>query len=549
MKLRASTTMVLALCASATAQKVSDPILIYAAPSGHYCVEATIAVTLGGATQATANRVACAFIEADQPDHSAPNWYRVRYATTSDGWATRFTELLPLINCSSTMDRSTDPMCASTTNGELLIGALGVHFPEGSGRSFSVGLVPLTSPQIGSVQALQCRNPPLQPRWDKGWLASGPSALINNETRSYLLYSFGADCSCITSALNRLIGVRAIGSSSWGTQVPEIEVHHNNSPNCEIEAQGAFPLVIPGGTHRGRVVVPYRRDLDCPPQNSQIEVLYSDTECLPDSNPLVEVWQPPAPIVLNRATGPSGIEVITQAIGETLLFPAAAVDPVQPDLVYVIFTGHPTAASNPSDLYIAWSLDGGTTFFPSGASGQQTLRLTDAMLGDPEGTEQTLPAICVDSVRGTVGPGGVGIFYYAKKDGLTTPRFAWIKGFQIPLQGPIFAKNLSAAFPDVPNLRDYYGITAKGCTHWPIYVTPQAVSGQLWGPNSVWTNRITVCDADSDFDGVITSNDPLAFASQYIAQSPDADLNGDAEVGPADVVRFQESYACGCGAP
>jgi hypothetical protein len=190
-----------------------------------------------------------------------------------------------------------------------------------------------------------------------------------------------------------------------------------------------------------------------------------------------------------------------------------------------------------------------TTFFPPNGSGSQTLHLTDAMLGDPEGTEQTLAAICVDEARGSIGPGGVGIFYYAKKDGYTTPRFAYIKDFQVPLAGPIFSKDLAAPFPDVPNLRDYYGITARGCTHWPVYVTPEIVSGQLWGPNRVWTNRITVCAADSDSDGAITSNDPQVFASQYMAQSPDADLNADTVVGPADLVLFQESYACGCGAP
>jgi hypothetical protein len=365
MPARHSIALLLAFASAASAQKVSGPILIYAADPGHYCVEATIAASIGGPGPANANRVACAFVEADSPNHSSPDWYRVRYATTADGWVTRFTELLPLADCALTKDRSTDPMCAPTSAGEFLIGSLSIHFPEGSGRSLTVGVVPPSSASVGTTQALQCQSL-LPARWDKGWLASGPSSLVSGETRAYLLYSFIGQCGpCPGSplGLNRLVGVRSIGSANWGTSVPEIEVHHNGTDVCDVKGQGALPLVIPGGVHKGRVVLPFRQDLTCPNITSVAAVLYSDTECLPFSDPTVQVWQPPAPILLDHATNPSGaIEVITHELapgeGEDFLL-AGSVDPNHPDFVYVIFPGRILSQTAPPDLFVARSVDGG----------------------------------------------------------------------------------------------------------------------------------------------------------------------------------------------
>ena len=66
---------------------------------------------------------------------------------------------------------------------------------------------------------------------------------------------------------------------------------------------------------------------------------------------------------------------------------------------------------------------------------------------------------------------------------------------------------------------------------------------------AVYVNRINVCSADADDSEVLEGADLLAFAEQYIANDPRADLNTDESIDVADLSLFQTSYVCGCGTP
>lgn len=110
------------------------------------------------------------------------------------------------------------------------------------------------------------------------------------------------------------------------------------------------------------------------------------------------------------------------------------------DDVYVLFAGRAQRGSRNTDLYIAWSRDGGRTF-----ANEDILQLTDAMLhgvdGGPGGPDQIPAGLAIDTCR------GVHILWYdtVEDDELTpdvelTVHWAFIDDFGLPQQTIAFAQ-------------------------------------------------------------------------------------------------------------
>jgi hypothetical protein len=69
------------------------------------------------------------------------------------------------------------------------------------------------------------------------------------------------------------------------------------------------------------------------------------------------------------------------------------------------------------------------------------------------------------------------------------------------------------------------------------------------GTYGIYVNAINLCIADTSVDGFVTEVDPPIFADQYVTHNSAVDLNDDGVIDAADVLIFQTSYQCGCGAP
>src|SRR5690606_7701575 len=111
--------------------------------------------------------------------------------------------------------------------------------------------------------------------------------------------------------------------------------------------------------------------------------------------------------------------------------------------------------------------------------------------------------------------------------------------------------DFKAAVPPMPVnapnkfIGDYQWIHAEGCSVYACYMSTRdfAAGVDRYG---YYLQKITICAADSDSDGFITSDDPIAFGSAYIASSPNADLNSDLLVNATDISIFTTAYQCQC---
>lgn len=59
-------------------------------------------------------------------------------------------------------------------------------------------------------------------------------------------------------------------------------------------------------------------------------------------------------------------------------------------------------------------------------------------------------------------------------------------------------------------------------------------------------NAIGDCDADFNGDGVVDTQDVLAFFNAWIVGDPSADINADGDVNTLDVLKFLNLWTAGC---
>ncbi len=236
--------------------------------------------------------------------------------------------------------------------------------------------------------------------------------------------------------------------------------------------------------------------------------------------------------------------------------PSLATDPNNQRTMYVAFMGLTASANNFEniDLMIARSTDGDLDFSGTPA-GNNVLHLTDADLGDPEGSVQFLPTVGVD------GYGGVSIVYYVGWREMGSAywtyqvKYARMRQFGTNPHPTVKRMNLTPPFEmhtaTVRHLDpgpheffgDYIQSDIRKCRMWVAFPARLAGSPSL----AVYVARINICvDADSDQSASLNALDPALFVDQYSRGDMRADLNRDTHLDGLDFSRFLESYSCVC---
>lgn len=333
-------------------------------------------------------------------------------------------------------------------------------------------------------------------------------------------------------------------------------------------AFNARAAVIADGTRKGRLIVA-SSPID---PAEQVGVTYSDNPG--DTNP---VWAQNMP--LNQFGTPPFLLDIFPPGDNTAPMPGAipvttassiATDPVNPNRVYVAFTGRVAVDGSNLDLFIARSDDFGTTF-PS----DRTVRITDGMVricasdcstpqnctGCPENTDEWLPAITVDKF------GGINLMFFRTQapdetpfDAVADVRYVrWASDAALTAGPPSFRANLASTVGDPwwgvsegywINVRyGYHTLAASGCYVYAAYAAkvpvPCTPPGDYW---RVFVRRILVgpCIADLNRNGIVNGVDLGLFFDSYVAGDPAADMNADEFVDGVDVDEYIESYCEGC---
>jgi hypothetical protein len=312
------------------------------------------------------------------------------------------------------------------------------------------------------------------------------------------------------------------------------DVKRDNPTECDDPGIAAMPVIVETGPHTGRLIVAYWGQ-EGGHNADPARVLYR--------NPDLQ-WSE-APIIINQILQ-SGVPTDVGAVnhshvpGEYVFntAPGIAIDRASND-IYVVFSGEVTGEGNP-DLFVTRlvvdQVTGVISYLPA-----LVLRLTDTMLGETAGAAQIMPALAIDQY------GGLNILYYSiNGDGIITPKYLRIRSFAVPLTTPLVVRQLAAPFSAPPGrfIGDYQGIATGGCLVYPCYMAH--AEGQV---PSIFVNRINLCIADVSIDGDVNSLDLAAFASSYIASSPEADLDQDSAVDASDLLLFQQGYTCECGSP
>jgi hypothetical protein len=190
-----------------------------------------------------------------------------------------------------------------------------------------------------------------------------------------------------------------------GTEVP-IEgdpgypqlIHAEESSSAVTYGDGAYPLVVPSGPRAGRVIVPYAV------RNSSgtrflPAVTYTDTAGDSDG-PNGRPWEQKVDL---NSFGPSpGLPINVAAADKP--FPSAAIDPIDPSIVYIAFIGN-TGDTGSSDIFVArGTTDALAANMPLVFPPEDIVHITDTMLrpgGVDEGqTDESKVSIVIDSQQG-----------------------------------------------------------------------------------------------------------------------------------------------------
>jgi hypothetical protein len=236
-----------------------------------------------------------------------------------------------------------------------------------------------------------------------------------------------------------------------------------------------------------------------------------------------------------------------------------SVDPYDPTKVYVVFPGR-AEGSTDSDIFVARGTIVRNPLPQLVFDPEHTLRITDAMLGDPTGTQQVMPAVAVDRY------GGVNLIYVRYIPGgtpqLVDVHYARIASFDTTLGNGtgVFVKRLTPASFDPMRgpvaefafMGDYIGIAASGCYVYPCYpacwdnglrpIDPADNPARKWG---WYVHRVTlICTlADFNADGGVDNTDAIAYFQKFLASDGIADMNGDGAIDVTDLALYQQEWS------
>jgi hypothetical protein len=316
-------------------------------------------------------------------------------------------------------------------------------------------------------------------------------------------------------------------------------------PLDEYWGRTVAPVVIQGGNNAGRLVLAVTDVVTHNPWSPFHPTSPGcwNNHCRPyvvHSNDGGQIWSdPPAHL------GPTSAQIVNPLYpgpqNDPLnrgSWPDIAVDPVQHDHVYVIYTAFDTGTGS-YDIYIAKSTDAGATF-----PAFDTLHLTDALLfpGLPL-RDQSYASITIDSVE-ECGQGISILFWQNDGNGLYRPYYARITGtFAQPsiFVGPLMPNAFPVAAPG-----HYQKITSVKSMVYAAFPARVPVDGE-WSNRKLFVSHIRTCIPDTDGDGAITTNDVSEFATLFASGSPLVDLNQDGHVDVSDAAIFTQAFTTGCG--
>lgn len=450
-----------------------------------------------------------------------------------------------------------DPMTAASQVGsDLWIGSCIRRHPINNVRigGFSVwratGLGTLSISDPGAIEPTQWED-------DKGMLSVGPDTDPQHSGETMYLNYFRGNYPG-SGTLPMLMWRGSTGSfpgAAWGDAESRIDPGEV-SPD-DRHGSGPMSVVMPAGSDLpGRLVVAYGVATTFPSERVHIEVCRNDNPHINTEGQWAVEKQ------LDREFGVVGEPFIypfsngfgVALPGGTLVLgnhPSICRDPTNVNKIYVAFVGTPQSSSFPIqnlDIYIAMSPDAGVTW-------PRVQRLTDAMLGDPgdsgspNGTDHFFPAIAVD------GFGGVNLVYHRTVLPYSGSGEPFIDVSYVRIANPVFPLQpgsvsapirLTPPYQPIPTsparIGDYLSIGASGCLVYACY--PKVEAGGL--RSNVYISRISLCPADIDGSGLVTSEDVPAFAMEFGQSSQKADLNHDGLHTGTDVECFLNAYTCGC---
>ncbi len=230
--------------------------------------------------------------------------------------------------------------------------------------------------------------------------------------------------------------------------------------------------------------------------------------------------------------------------------PSLSWDPTDSSRAWMISAGRtddPQASPTDIDLFISRSqITNGVLSFPP----DSRYRVTDAQLliaGEPNvESDEFMPSIGVDQRGGiniafvrTTTPDGT-----PTADTRVTVRYArWLSAADLAAGHTPFVQDLSTPFVPRPGNsgNDYIMLTTSGCY---VYIAYAADPDGDW---NIYAHRVLIPCIISDVtaDGVVNSDDVVAFGLAYPPALPQADVNHDGAVNAQDVVDFLNDYACG----
>lgn len=518
-------------------------------------VQITNATVTGGTyveTSISVSKVNPAHIVAGCIETTAVGGNRLWYALTINGFATDARGHVPIPNCPSATATSYDPTTfASPVTDDLWVGGIVGSYLAPFGTGFTVWNCPPGSTSFGDEGRI-CPVP--YQRYDKSLVAVGPSPTHAGSYRMYLGVTNRLE-PCAAGPTNMLRWQMSdegwpVGRS-WPTPSYRITAGTPSDP-CRRAGYGAAPAVVPANPlHPVRLVmtytaesdghdlpeVSYNQNLETQPEAGWVLAAISPTL---DAGRISHFGSTASPIFMFSQTDIAGGSVVTTN------YPSIAIDPTNPQRVYIVFAGKVGNTDGNVDMFVALSTDGGATFAP-----ENVLRITDAQLydpvygPDPAGTDQFMPAVTVDKF------GGVNLVYFrssnSDNDGwVLDVCYARIANFSGSLTAPLAARRLRPPgwipVGSPGDIGHYISIDTSNCDVWVSY--PRTDNA---GHCDVYVQRISLCPADVDSDAAVTNSDAVAFLNAYSTQQPPADINQDGQVNIWDAQEFVTAFTCGCG--
>jgi hypothetical protein len=444
-----------------------------------------------------------------------------------------------------------DPMAAaSPTSDNLWIGCVALDVRSGPSvtvlsswrNAAGTGGLQLATPVVTQVDESVLD--------DKGCLAIGP---VNGGAESvYLAFTRRFDIDC--GGHDYMMWAR------WNAATPptsaplafdsEQRIDPDGPSACDREAFGVSSLVTSSGPNTGRLVVAYRLGTVTQHDRNIQWCFYNQPV---EGPPQVDGWSTSDTFDLdsdgNDIFGYNSVSIPGTFAAQN--FPSMAQDPSEPDIVYIAFAGAATAPSSDQnvDIYIA------QINFLFNPPTVEVKRITDAQLGDEDGTDQFFPAVTVD------GYGGINLAYvkvpvtspvpltpdmrimYTRKPNWATPP----SSDTLLALTPFFRVPHNPSNPTDQGIDEYISIASSGCL---IYVSHFECEPEYnYTTTNVYVTRISICPADTDDNGFVQQGDVAAFGAAYVAQSQPADINRDGVCNGTDVEKFFNAYNCGCGTP